>query len=116
MSQNSCSLKVVSTKVGGIPEVLPDDLIYLTDPTVPHLIEGNYTLFITFVTFIAFKFISGLERAMIDLKHGKIVCPYECNIRIRNYYNWENISSRTEVVYNKVANESSKSLSQHLNR
>lgn len=35
------SLKVVSTKVGGIPEVLPDDLIYLTEPTVPSLIQGK---------------------------------------------------------------------------
>lgn len=33
-------LKVVSTKVGGIPEVLPPDLIILTEPTVPALLEG----------------------------------------------------------------------------
>lgn len=30
-----CRLQVVSTSVGGIPEVLPPDLIYLTEPTVP---------------------------------------------------------------------------------
>ena len=27
-----CSLQVVSTKVGGVPEVLPPDLIYLAEP------------------------------------------------------------------------------------
>lgn len=27
-------LQVVSTRVGGVPEVLPDDLIQLTDPDV----------------------------------------------------------------------------------
>lgn len=36
------SLKVVSTRVGGIPEVLPEDLIYLTEPNVPALVEGEY--------------------------------------------------------------------------
>lgn len=34
-------LMVVSTKVGGIPEVLPEDLIYLTEPNVPALMKGN---------------------------------------------------------------------------
>ena len=29
------SLQVVSTRVGGVPEVLPDDLIRLADPNVP---------------------------------------------------------------------------------
>ena len=36
----SCGLLVVSTKVGGVPEVLPDDLILLAEPTT----EGNATL------------------------------------------------------------------------
>ena len=30
----SCGLQVVSTRVGGIPEVLPPDLIILATPTV----------------------------------------------------------------------------------
>lgn len=28
-------LKIVSTRVGGIPEVLPPELIILTEPNVP---------------------------------------------------------------------------------
>lgn len=52
---------------------------------------------------------------MIDLKQGKVVCPYECNTRIRKYYNWENVSLRTEVVYQKVSQESTKNLGQQLN-
>lgn len=35
-------MKVVSTKVGGIPEVLPEELIYLTEPNVPSLVVGKY--------------------------------------------------------------------------
>ncbi|KAG5879828.1 hypothetical protein JTB14_028091 [Gonioctena quinquepunctata] len=92
----SCGLKVVSTRVGGIPEVLPEDLIYLTEPNVPSLMKG-------------------LGDAINDLKMGKVICPYECNIRIRKYYNWENITSRTEIVYKRVVQESTKSLGEHLN-
>lgn len=57
----------------------------------------------------------GLETAMKDLKEGKFVCPYECNARIRSYYNWENVTSRTEIVYGKIIQESTKTLAQHLN-
>uniref|UniRef100_A0A8C6U7F6 Phosphatidylinositol N-acetylglucosaminyltransferase subunit A n=1 Tax=Neogobius melanostomus TaxID=47308 RepID=A0A8C6U7F6_9GOBI len=36
----SCGLQVVSTRVGGIPEVLPEDLITLCEPTVSSLCAG----------------------------------------------------------------------------
>ncbi|XP_050307653.1 phosphatidylinositol N-acetylglucosaminyltransferase subunit A isoform X2 [Anthonomus grandis grandis] len=87
----SCGLKVVSTKVGGIPEVLPEDLIILTEPTVPSLLHG-------------------LMRAIQELKQGKFVCPYVCNKRIEQYYNWPEVSLRTEVVYNAVIEEETKDL------
>ena len=41
----SCGLPIVSTRVGGVPEVLPDDMILLASPTV----EGRPSLFIFFV-------------------------------------------------------------------
>ncbi|CAG9835468.1 unnamed protein product [Diabrotica balteata] len=93
----SCGLKVVSTRVGGIPEVLPDSLIYLTNATVPSLMKG-------------------MEDAINDLKAQKVVCPYECNITVRKFYNWKDISSRTEIVYQKVIKEANKDLGQHLKR
>lgn len=93
----ACGLKIVSTKVGGIPEVLPEDLIILTEPTVPALMEG-------------------LQSAIENQKNGKFICPYACNRRIENYYNWQNVSTRTEVVYNIVSHEKSKTLRQMLYR
>lgn len=36
----SCGLQIVSTKVGGIPEVLPSNLIILTEPNIDSVLEG----------------------------------------------------------------------------
>ncbi|KAL0884251.1 hypothetical protein ABMA27_016241 [Loxostege sticticalis] len=87
----SCGLKVVSTKVGGIPEVLPENMIYLTEPNVSSLVAG-------------------IENAMKDLKEGKILCPYECNRKVRKMYNWLDISRRTEIVYDKISLNKNKTL------
>ncbi|KAL2729313.1 N-acetylglucosaminyl-phosphatidylinositol biosynthetic protein-like isoform X1 [Vespula maculifrons] len=91
----SCGLQVVSTKVGGIPEVLPPDLIYLVEPTVPDLIKG-------------------LEQAMSDYMKGNISHPFDVHRRISLFYNWFSISKRTEIVYNLVSNEAKKNLGQQL--
>lgn len=86
---------MVSTKVGGIPEVLPPDLIYLVEPTVPALIEG-------------------LETAIADYKTGNVKCLFETHRRIGSFYNWFNITKRTEIVYNLVKHETKKDLGQQL--
>lgn len=36
----SAGLLVVSTHVGGVPEVLPDDMAILTDPSPEGLLQG----------------------------------------------------------------------------
>ncbi|KZC09171.1 N-acetylglucosaminyl-phosphatidylinositol biosynthetic protein, partial [Dufourea novaeangliae] len=91
----SCGLQVVSTKVGGIPEVLPPDLIYLVEPTVPALVDG-------------------LETAITDYRKGDIKCPFETNKRISLFYNWFNVTRRTEIVYNLVRKEARKDLGEQL--
>lgn len=91
----SCGLKVVSTKVGGIPEVLPDNMIYLTEPNVASLVDG-------------------IELAIRDMKEGKILCPFECNKMVRNMYNWMDVTRRTEIVYDKISQNRNKSLGEQL--
>lgn len=91
----SCGLQVVSTRVGGIPEVLPPDLIYLTEPNVPSLLLG-------------------LETAISNFKSGNIVSPLECHARVSPLYSWTNVTQRTEIVYNKIVNEPKKPLKLHI--
>ncbi|XP_031830102.1 phosphatidylinositol glycan anchor biosynthesis class A isoform X2 [Nomia melanderi] len=91
----SCGLQVVSTKVGGIPEVLPPDLIYLVEPTVPALVEG-------------------LETAIADYRKNNVRCLFEANKRISLFYNWFNITRRTEIVYNLARQEKRKTLGEQL--
>jgi glycosyltransferase involved in cell wall biosynthesis len=38
----SCGLLVVSTRVGGVPEVLPDDMMQLAEPRVKRMFCGIY--------------------------------------------------------------------------
>lgn len=107
-------LQVVSTKVGGIPEVLPEDMIYLSEPTVPSLIKSKLLTCANRLFIILF--IVGLKTAIHDLRKGKTICPFECNNRIRQYYNWSNVTTRTEVVYDGTFRCKKKTLKQHLQR
>ena len=86
---------MVSTKVGGIPEVLPPDLIYLVEPNVLALIDG-------------------LEQAISDYKAGRVICPTEVHKKISSFYNWKNVTIRTEVVYDIVRNEKKGDLGRQL--
>ncbi|KAL5014898.1 hypothetical protein ScPMuIL_009168 [Solemya velum] len=92
-----CGLQVVSTKVGGIPEVLPPDLIYLADPSVKSLVEA-------------------LNRAIEDCRKGEIMPPFETHERIKQLYTWKDVARRTEIVYNTVQKVGSRDLPYRLRR
>lgn len=82
----SCGLQVVSTRVGGIPEVLPEDLISLCEPNVRSLCAG-------------------LESVIARLRSGAVLPPTSIHARVRHLYTWRNVAERTEKVYDRVSGE-----------
>ncbi|XP_048191752.1 phosphatidylinositol N-acetylglucosaminyltransferase subunit A isoform X2 [Perognathus longimembris pacificus] len=93
----SCGLQVVSTKVGGIPEVLPENLIILCEPSVKSLCEG-------------------LEKAIFQLKSGTLLSPEKIHNIVKTFYTWRNVAERTEKVYERVAREAVLSMNKRLDR
>lgn len=92
-----CGLQVVSTKVGGVPEVLPPDLIYLAEPNDQSLRDE-------------------LERAIADKRSGRNVPPFEAHNRIKLLYTWRDVAQRTEKVYKRVADMGQRETSERLAR
>lgn len=72
-----CGLLVVSTDVGGVPEVLPPHMVYLSKPK-PSLI------------------INQLTKAIRDIKS---INTENFNKELSQIYNWRTIAERTEKVY-----------------
>ncbi|XP_076451623.1 phosphatidylinositol N-acetylglucosaminyltransferase subunit A-like isoform X2 [Babylonia areolata] len=92
-----CGLQVVSTKVGGVPEVLPPDLIYLAEPNVKALAEA-------------------LEKAIEDHQLGRAVSPWDAHHRVKHMYTWTDVAERTEKVYNRVSASALRDTSARLQR
>lgn len=76
----SCGLFVVSTKVGGVPEVLPPSMIKFAEPTVTDLVDAL------------------TEAVSISRR----IVPFEMHERVRTMYNWLNVAHRTEIVYDEI--------------
>ncbi|XP_026232959.1 phosphatidylinositol N-acetylglucosaminyltransferase subunit A [Anabas testudineus] len=93
----SCGLQVVSTRVGGIPEVLPEDLITLCEPNVRSLCAG-------------------LETVIARQRSGSVPSPFSIHARVQNLYTWRNVAERTEKVYDRVAGEEVLPLDRRLRR
>uniref|UniRef100_F6QNG6 Phosphatidylinositol glycan anchor biosynthesis class A n=1 Tax=Callithrix jacchus TaxID=9483 RepID=F6QNG6_CALJA len=93
----SCGLQVVSTKVGGIPEVLPENLIILCEPSVKSLCEG-------------------LEKAIFQLKSGTLPAPENIHNIVKTFYTWRNVAERTEKVYDRVSMEAVLPMDKRLDR
>ena len=76
----ACGLHVVSTNVGGVPEVLPESMIRFADPNV-----------------------SSLTEAISDsLAISKRSVPSEMHAKVKSMYSWVDVAKRTERVYNDI--------------
>lgn len=83
----SCGLLIVSTHVGGIPEVLPDHMItYAMETSVTSLVDAT-------------------KRAIAIFKSGTVDTS-TFHDEIRAMYNWHDIAVRTARVYDSVISES----------
>lgn len=87
----SCGLTVVSTKVGGIPEVLPEKFIYFVEPDVLSLE-------------------SGVVQAIEDVIAGQRPTKKACHDFVSRAYNWRDVAQRTEIVYDQLMREKPTSL------
>lgn len=76
----SCGLLCVSTNVGGVPEVLPAEMVLLADPDALSLIER-------------------VEEAIALAPH---VRPWDFHEAVKRYYSWDTIAERTERVYDRL--------------
>nr|XP_034958311.1 phosphatidylinositol N-acetylglucosaminyltransferase subunit A isoform X2 [Zootoca vivipara] len=93
----SCGLQVVSTRVGGIPEVLPDNFIILCEPSVKSLCNG-------------------LEKAIHQLKSGSLLSSEIIHNNVKTFYTWKDVAKRTEKVYDRVAGETVLPMGKRLDR
>ena len=86
-SGGRCGLKVVSTGVGGIPEVLPGHMIHLVPPSVTSIVQA-------------------LVSEVKDVIYGKVTDPHLANKFVAEAYNWKNDAERTgAAVYNNSVTE-----------
>lgn len=75
-------LYVVSTRVGGVPEILPKDLISFANPDADDI----------------FRAISEAIQIVSAGQHD----PYRAHERIKRFYDWGQVATRTEAVYDGV--------------
>lgn len=76
----AAGLVVVSTAVGGVPEVLPPDMIVLAEPSAEGLLDA-------------------IERALLRVPHQDPLAQHE---RVRHMYDWNDVARRTVVVYDNT--------------
>ena len=93
----ACGLLVVSTKVGGVPEVLPPDLIRLAEPKVEDLVKV-------------------IDLAIQDCKNGNCTDPTDAHERIAKVYRWPDVARRTEIVYSHACSNAKLNVKQRFQR
>ncbi|KAH6905311.1 transferase [Coprinopsis sp. MPI-PUGE-AT-0042] len=75
-------LYVVSTRVGGVPEILPEDMISFAEPDEDDVVRA-------------------VAEAVQLVQAGKHD-PYEAHERVKTFYDWADVATRTEKVYDAV--------------
>lgn len=90
----SCGLLTVSTRVGGVPEVLPDDMIVLAKPDPSDMVQA-------------------ITRAIDMLP---LIDPQAMHLRMMKLYSWHDVAKRTAIVYDRALRCSNQDLLERLSR
>ncbi|VFQ71966.1 unnamed protein product [Cuscuta campestris] len=90
----SCGLLTVSTRVGGVPEVLPDDMIVLAEPDPSDMVRA-------------------ITKAICMLPQ---IDPIFMHNRMKKLYSWHDVAKRTEIVYDRALKHSNPPLLERLSR
>ncbi|CAI9105015.1 OLC1v1003842C2 [Oldenlandia corymbosa var. corymbosa] len=90
----SCGLLTVSTRVGGVPEVLPDDMVVLAEPDPGDMVQA-------------------ITKAINMLPH---IDPQTMHLRMKRLYSWHDVARRTEIVYEHALRCPSQPLLDRLSR
>lgn len=92
----TCGLHIVSTRVGGVPEVLPDEFITLAEP---ESYRSSFSFFKNIYDTDVSELSEALLKAISQLESGKLISPEERHQRMSPMYQWPSVAERTEVVY-----------------
>ena len=99
MEAASCGLKVVSTNVGGVPEVLPSDMIELCEPTAEDVLCGLSKAVDATIAEEEQEVRDkgsgpeeGASRAMVERERRQ-------HERVKNLRSWMDVAEQTENVY-----------------
>ncbi|KAL4193998.1 hypothetical protein AMTRI_Chr05g57010 [Amborella trichopoda] len=89
-----CGLLTVSTRVGGVPEVLPEDIIVLAEPVPNDMVQA-------------------IGKAIRLLPK---IDPQVMHDRMKSLYSWHDVARRTELVYDCALSCSDENLLVRLSR
>ena len=91
-------LHVVSTRVGGVPEILPEDMISFAAPNA----EGYFSALLDISPADPEEDVfRAMSEAIARVARGDHD-PHRAHERIRGFYDWTRVAERTEVVYRAI--------------
>jgi phosphatidylinositol glycan class A protein len=88
----------VSTRVGGVPEILPEDMISFAAPTADGISPTSFEITGLNLDVDVFRAMSEAIALVAQGGHD----PHRAHQRIRGFYDWTRVAERTEVVYRNV--------------
>ena len=115
----------MSTKVGGIPEVLPSDdaksdIMILCEPNIDgtRVKVQQAVIYIWPLPFLIYssEVFRGLCRAIERIKQNQMPDAVQWHEKIKTWYSWSRVAQHTEIVYNHVTREPSIDLKKRLER